>query len=200
MDAATHARLVRGHLDAATPEAVRRLRAVVDALPDRAEEIVVTVFPDQDGEGTFDVVVSLDGHDAAVLDRAIAPHRTLFEVVHGEDGPVPGVPLVGPGRARTTRATSSSTPPPTGSWRCGTPQRAAGRACRAWWTGTTATAPPCRARSRHKRGSQATRGRRGRHPEAQPGGRARAGECESPGQGRPDRDLVTWEVSETLRP
>lgn len=99
MDAATHARLVRAHLDAATPEAVRRLRAVVDALPDRAEEIVVTVFPDQDGEGTFDVVVSLDGPDAAVLDRAIAPHRSLFEVVHGEDGPVPGVPLVAPGRA-----------------------------------------------------------------------------------------------------
>lgn len=68
-------------------------------LPDRAEEIVVTVFPDQDGEGTFDVVVSLDAPDAAVLDRAIAPHRTLFEVVHGEDGPVPEVPLVAPGRA-----------------------------------------------------------------------------------------------------
>lgn len=99
MDAATHARLVRAHLDAATPEAVRRLRAVVDALPDRAEEVVVTVFPDQDGEGTFDVVVSLDGPDAAVLDRAIGPHRTLFEVVHGEDGPVPDVPLVAPGRA-----------------------------------------------------------------------------------------------------
>ncbi|MFH6688568.1 DUF6389 family protein [Cellulosimicrobium funkei] len=98
MDAATHARLVRAHLDAAAPEAVRRLRAVVDALPDRAEEIVVTVLPDQDGEGTFDVVVSLDGPDAAVLDRAIAPHRTLFEVVHGEDGPVPDVPLVAPGR------------------------------------------------------------------------------------------------------
>ncbi|MEV8028835.1 DUF6389 family protein [Cellulosimicrobium funkei] len=98
MDAATHARLVRAHLDAATPEAVRRLRAVVDALPDRAEEIVVTVFPDQDGEGTFDVVVSLDGPDAVVLDRAIAPHPTLFEVVHGEDGPVPDVPLVAPGR------------------------------------------------------------------------------------------------------
>ena len=97
MDAATHARLVRAHLDAATPEGVRRLRAVVAALPDRAEEIVVTVFPDQDGEGTFDVVVSLDGPDAAVLDRAIAPHRTLFEVVH-EDGPVPDVPLVAPGR------------------------------------------------------------------------------------------------------
>lgn len=170
MDAATHARLVRAHLDVAAPEAVRRLRAVVDALPDRAEEIVVTAFPDQDGEGTFDVVVSLDGPDAAVLDRAIAPHRTLFEVVHGEDGPVPDVPLVAPGRepydARDVVVDTAA------DWvvEVWTPRRAAGRACRAWWTGTTATAPPCRARSRHERGSRATRGRRGRPPEAPPGG------------------------------
>ena len=99
MDADTHARRLRVHLDAATPDAVRRLRALVDALPDAAEEVVVTVFPDQDGEGTLDVVVSLDGPDAFVLDRAVEPFRTLFEVVHGEDGPVPAVPLVAPGRA-----------------------------------------------------------------------------------------------------
>ena len=54
----------------------------------------MTVFPDQDGEGTLDVVVSLDGPDAFVLDRAVEPFRTLFAVVHGADGPVPAVPLV----------------------------------------------------------------------------------------------------------
>ncbi|MFD4993934.1 DUF6389 family protein [Cellulosimicrobium cellulans] len=99
MDAETHAHRLRAHLDAATPDAVLRLRAVVDALPDAAEEVVVTVFPDQDGEGTLDVVVSLDGPDAFVLDRAVEPFRTLFEVVHGEDGPIPAVPLVAPGLA-----------------------------------------------------------------------------------------------------
>lgn len=98
MDAETHARRLRDHLDAAAPEAVRRLRTVVDALPDAAEAVVVTVFPDQDGGGTLGVVVSLDGPDVFVLNRAVEPFRTLFEVVHGEDGPVHAVPLLTPGR------------------------------------------------------------------------------------------------------
>ena len=47
-------------------------------------------------------------HDRAVEDERVGtverdddvePFRTLFEVVHGKDGPVPAVPLVAPGRA-----------------------------------------------------------------------------------------------------
>ncbi len=158
---------------------MRRLRAVVDALPDRAEEIVVTVFPDQDGEGTLDVVVSLDGPDAAVLDRAIAPHRTLFEVVHGDDGPVPDVPLVAPGRepydARDVVVDTAA------DWVVDVWDAAARGRSRVLGVvdghdGHGTSVP----RSRRERGSRATRGRRGRPSEAPPGGRARAGNAKVP--------------------
>ncbi len=51
------------------------------------------VFPDQDGEGTFSVVASLEGPDLFVLNKAIEGHRYLFDVPHTEDGIEPEVPL-----------------------------------------------------------------------------------------------------------
>lgn len=69
------------------------LTALIAALPPKAREIHFVVFPDQDGEGTFSVVASLEGPDLFVLNKAIENHRYLFDVRHTEDGIEPQVPL-----------------------------------------------------------------------------------------------------------
>ncbi|WP_088138839.1 DUF6389 family protein [Achromobacter xylosoxidans] len=69
------------------------LTALIAALPPKAREIHFVVFPDQDGEGTFSVVASLEGPDLFVLNKAIEGHRYLFDVRHTEDGIEPEVPL-----------------------------------------------------------------------------------------------------------
>lgn len=82
-------RILRAHGDAARAT----LTALISALPPRAREIHFVVFPDQDGEGTFSVVASLEGPDLFVLNKAIEGHRYLFDVRHTEDGIEPEVPL-----------------------------------------------------------------------------------------------------------
>ncbi|MBO1015055.1 hypothetical protein IPU70_15950 [Achromobacter sp. SD115] len=82
-------RILRAH-DAA---ARSTLTALIAALPPKAREIHFVIFPDQDGEGTFSVVASLDGPDLFVLNKAIEGHRYLFDVRHTEDGIEPEVPL-----------------------------------------------------------------------------------------------------------
>ena len=58
-------RILRAH-DAA---ARATLTALIAALPPKAREIHIVVFPDQDGEGTFSVVASLEGPDLFVLNK-----------------------------------------------------------------------------------------------------------------------------------
>ncbi|HEY9274541.1 DUF6389 family protein [Achromobacter sp.] len=82
-------RILRAHGAAAGAT----LTALIDALPPKAREIHFVVFPDQDGEGTFSVVASLEGPDLFVLNKAIEGHRYLFDVRHTEDGIQPEVPL-----------------------------------------------------------------------------------------------------------
>ncbi|WLW60680.1 DUF6389 family protein [Achromobacter aegrifaciens] len=88
-------RILRAH-DAA---ARATLTALIAALPPKAREIHFVVFPDQDGEGTFSVVASLEGPDLFVLNKAIEGHRYLFDVRHTEDGIEPEVPLFASGEA-----------------------------------------------------------------------------------------------------
>jgi hypothetical protein len=71
------------------------LAALIAALPEKAREIRVGIFPDQDGEGTFSVVVSLEGPDLYVLNKAVDAHRTLFDVRHTATGVTPAVPTFG---------------------------------------------------------------------------------------------------------
>ncbi|MDQ8034184.1 MAG: DUF6389 family protein [Bordetella sp.] len=73
------------------------LLALIAALPERAREIHFAIHPDQDGEGTFSIVASLDGPDLFVLNRAVEPHRYLFDVRHTERGVEPEVPMFAPG-------------------------------------------------------------------------------------------------------
>lgn len=82
-------RILRAHNAAARAT----LTALIGALPPKAREIHFVVFPDQDGEGTFSVVASLEGPDLFVLNKAIEGHRYLFDVRHTEDGIEPEVPL-----------------------------------------------------------------------------------------------------------
>jgi hypothetical protein len=82
-------RILRAHAAAARAT----LAALIAALPPKAREIHFVVFPDQDGEGTFSVVASLEGPDLFVLNKAIEGHRYLFDVRHTEDGIEPEVPL-----------------------------------------------------------------------------------------------------------
>ena len=93
-------RILRAH-DAA---ARATLTALIAALPPKAREIHIVVFPDQDGEGTLGR--GQPGRpDLFVLNKAIEGHRYLFDVRHTEDGIEPEVPLF----ARTEPASTCRT-------------------------------------------------------------------------------------------
>lgn len=84
---------LRRVLDAHTEPALRKLAGLFPRLPEKAREIQFGIFPDQGGEGTFSVVIGLDGPDLYVLNKAIQEYRSLFDVVHGENGVSPPVPM-----------------------------------------------------------------------------------------------------------
>ncbi|WFR71340.1 DUF6389 family protein [Prescottella defluvii] len=73
--------------------AAEKISAILAACPAEATELCFDVFPDQDGEGTFDVWARLDGPDHFALNKAIDDHRHLFGIVYTEDGLEPDVPL-----------------------------------------------------------------------------------------------------------
>ncbi|MFC9516865.1 DUF6389 family protein [Nocardiaceae bacterium NPDC056970] len=81
-------------LDRHTDAAAAKLTAILDALPAEATELCIDVFPDQDGEGTFDIWVRLEGPDYFALNKPIDAHRHLFGIVYTEDGVEPDVPLM----------------------------------------------------------------------------------------------------------
>ncbi|ALM83062.1 DUF6389 family protein [Bordetella sp. N] len=83
-------------LQAHAGQAHATLDGLLAALPPKAREIEFVVFPDQDGEGTFSIVASLDGPDLFLLNKAIDGHRYLFDVRYTERGIEPEVPLFDP--------------------------------------------------------------------------------------------------------
>ena len=99
MDRQDYQAALRRVLDQHSDKAQARLAALIAALPEKAREIRVGIFPDQDGEGTFSVVVSLEGPDLYVLNKAVDAHRTLFDVRHTATGVTPAVPTFAPDRA-----------------------------------------------------------------------------------------------------
>ena len=84
---------LRRILDAHTSAALRTLASMYVRLPEKAREIQFGIFPDQGGEGTFSVVIGLEGPDLYVLNKAIEGYRDLFDVVHSEKGLEPPVPM-----------------------------------------------------------------------------------------------------------
>lgn len=102
MERDDYLRALRSTLDTHTAAVSERLRRIAEvaAGPDgaRVTGVVIDVFPDQDGEGAFDVMARFEGPDSYVLNRPIDDVRRLFGVVHGEGHFEPDVPALTPGR------------------------------------------------------------------------------------------------------
>lgn len=81
-------------LDKHEAAALATLRRVGEVLPEKARRIDIGIHPAQDGEGSFTVMVHLDGPDLTVLNKAIQPHRRLIEIRH-VDIRAAGLPVFG---------------------------------------------------------------------------------------------------------
>lgn len=96
-DSATeYAEVLGGILAAHDATALAQIRGALEHLPEEARQLHFGVHPDQDGEGTFDVMIHLDGPDLYVLNKAIAPYRKLFEIKRVPGGLNVAVPLFDP--------------------------------------------------------------------------------------------------------
>jgi hypothetical protein len=82
-----------------TQAALEHLNAIKQSLPPKARQVMIGIHPGQSGEGFFDIVVHLDGPDLYVLQKAIAPHRFLFEVKCIDGQMHPDVPMFDPDEA-----------------------------------------------------------------------------------------------------
>ncbi|WP_337192388.1 DUF6389 family protein [Streptomyces sp. YIM 132580] len=91
-DASRYRAELRRVLDTVSPDVARRLAAIRDTATERTDGVVIDVFPDQDGEGTFAVWARFEGSDAFALDRRLGDDRQLLAVVHSETGWTPPVP------------------------------------------------------------------------------------------------------------
>ncbi|MCL2534367.1 MAG: DUF6389 family protein [Nocardiaceae bacterium] len=93
MDRTEYLSVLQTVLDRHTARASEKISAILDGCPPEASALCFDVFPDQDGEGTFDIWARLEGPDSFALNKPIDAHRHLFGVVHTEDGLEPDVPL-----------------------------------------------------------------------------------------------------------
>ena len=87
---------LRRVLDENSKMTLANLNATLRAIPKAAESIELMIFPDQDGEGTFSVNVSLTGPDLYVLNNSIKETAELISVIHTPNGLQPNVPLMDP--------------------------------------------------------------------------------------------------------
>lgn len=71
---------LQGILRAHAQPALEKLHAVKRSLPEKARQLLVGVHPGQSEEGFFTIMVHLDGPDLYVLNKAIQPYRSLFDV------------------------------------------------------------------------------------------------------------------------
>ena len=87
---------LRKVLDENSSSALVNLNATLQSLPDKTKSVEIMIFPDQDGEGTFGVRISLSGPDLYVLNKTIENSADLINVIHTPDGLKPNVPLMDP--------------------------------------------------------------------------------------------------------
>lgn len=85
---------LRKVLDEHSANAIKRMNATFQALPAKTQSAELMIFPDQDGEGTFDVRVSLTGPDLYVLNKAIEESADIIVVKHTSSGLDPNVPMM----------------------------------------------------------------------------------------------------------
>ena len=87
---------LRKILEENSETAIGKLELVFQELPQKSKRADLIIFPDQDGEGTFTVRVSISGPDLFVLNKAIEANACLIEVQHTPNGLEPNVPLMDP--------------------------------------------------------------------------------------------------------
>lgn len=87
---------LRNVLDENSTIVLKKLNTVLKSIPEKTKSIEIVVFPDQDGEGTFDIRLTLTGPDLYVLNKAIQDSADLFDVIHTSEGLKPSVPLMDP--------------------------------------------------------------------------------------------------------
>lgn len=75
---------------------IKKWNKVLSILPEEAKAISVIISPTQDGDGMFDIFVSLDGPDLYVLNQKIHDHYQLFSPIHTVNGIEPYIPSVDP--------------------------------------------------------------------------------------------------------
>ncbi|AUP81182.1 DUF6389 family protein [Flavivirga eckloniae] len=87
---------LRKVLDENSSSAIKNLNATLQSLPEKTKSVELMIFPNQDGEGTFGVRVSLSGPDLYVLNKAIEGSADLINIIHTPEGLKPAVPLMNP--------------------------------------------------------------------------------------------------------
>lgn len=87
---------LRKVLDENSSTALKNLNATLQSLPEKTKSIELIIFPDQDGEGTFSVRISLSGPDLYVLNKSIKNTADLIKVIYTPEGLKPRVPLMDP--------------------------------------------------------------------------------------------------------
>ena len=87
---------LRKVLDENSTIVINKLNATLQTLPKKSKSIELMIFPDQDGEGTFDVRVSLSGPDLYVLNEKVKDSAGLINVKNTPTGLEPRIPLIDP--------------------------------------------------------------------------------------------------------
>jgi Family of unknown function (DUF6389) len=83
-------------LDKHSSGVIEKWKKVLSILPEETKSVSVIISPAQDGDGFFDIFVSLDGPDLYVLNKRIREYYQLFSPVHTKNGIEPYIPEVDP--------------------------------------------------------------------------------------------------------
>jgi hypothetical protein len=75
---------------------IEKWEMVLSILPSQTKAVSVIISPTQDGDGIFNIFVSLDGPDLYILNKQIHDHFQLFSPVHTSNGIEPYIPSVDP--------------------------------------------------------------------------------------------------------
>ena len=96
MDIDSYQQLLRTYLRQHRSAALAVLEKLDICLPEKARKITIMVHLPQDPDGTFTVMVHLDGPDLFVLNKAIAQCRVLFSTEIVDDKTATDLPLFDP--------------------------------------------------------------------------------------------------------
>lgn len=96
MNAQEFTNALEAELEKHSASVIEKWKKVFSILPDETKAVSVIISPTQDGDGIFDIYVSLDGPDLYVLNKKISDHYQLFSPEHTPNGIEPYIPDVDP--------------------------------------------------------------------------------------------------------